>query len=53
LRADFLAQMEALGKGVAARIINPNEARDKIDLAPYTGGEKFENPNTTTATLTV
>jgi HK97 family phage portal protein len=53
LRADFLAQMEALGKGVAARIINPNEARDKIDLAPYAGGEKFENPNTTTATLTV
>jgi HK97 family phage portal protein len=53
LRADFLAQMEALGKGVAARIINPNEARDKIDLAPYVGGEKFENPNTTSATLTV
>ncbi|WP_159005293.1 phage portal protein [Bradyrhizobium sp. S69] len=53
LRADFLAQMEALGKGVASRIINPNEARDKIDLAPYVGGEKFENPNTTTATLTV
>ena len=53
LRADFLALMGGLGKGVAARIINPNEARAKIDLPPYSGGEKFENPNTTTATLTV
>ena len=53
LRADFLALMEGLGKGVAARIINPNEARTKIDLPAYAGGEKFENPNTTTATLTV
>jgi len=53
LRADFLALMEGLGKGVAARILNPNEARSKIDLAPYTGGEKFENPNTTSASLTV
>jgi HK97 family phage portal protein len=53
LRADFLAQMEGLGKGVASRILNPNEARAKIDLPPYAGGEKFENPNTTTATLTV
>lgn len=53
LRADFLALMEGLGKGVAARIINPNEARSRIDLPGYAGGEKFENPNTTTTTLTV
>jgi HK97 family phage portal protein len=53
LRADFLALMEGLGKGVAARILNPNEARAKIDLPAYAGGEKYENPNTTTATLNV
>ncbi len=52
LRADFLALMEGLGKGVAARIINPNEARAKIDLAPYTGGEKFMNPAIETAEAT-
>jgi len=53
LRADFLALMEGLGKGVAARIFSPNEAREKLGKAPYAGGDKFENPNTTTASLTV
>jgi HK97 family phage portal protein len=43
-RPDFLALVEALGKAVAARILNPNEARVHIDMAPYAGGEKFLNP---------
>jgi HK97 family phage portal protein len=51
VRPDYLALIEALGKAVAARIINPNEARAEIDKAPYTGGDTFENPNTTTTEL--
>ena len=50
-RPDYLALIEALGKAVATRIINPNEARAMIGKPPYTGGDKFENPNTTTAVL--
>ena len=52
-RPDYLALIEALGKAVAARILNPNEARAEIDKPPYDGGDKFENPNTTTAALHV
>jgi HK97 family phage portal protein len=44
VRPDFLAQVEALSKAVAARILNPNEARAKIDMPPYVGGEQFVNP---------
>jgi HK97 family phage portal protein len=50
-RPDYLALIEALGKAVATRIINPNEARQMIGKAPYAGGNAFENPNTTTAVL--
>ncbi len=47
-RADLAARMEALGKAIAARILNPNEARAMNNMPPYTGGEVFANPNTTT-----
>ena len=50
-RPDFLALIEALGKAVASRIFNPNDARAMIGKPPYVGGEKYENPNTTTAVL--
>lgn len=43
-RPDFLQLTEALGKAVAARILNPNEARAMIDMPPYAGGEQFLNP---------
>jgi HK97 family phage portal protein len=52
-RADLASRMDSYGKAIAARILNPNEVRALENRAPYTGGEKFENPNTTTATLTV
>jgi len=48
-RADLAARMDAYSKAIAARIINPNEARAAENRQPYPGGEKFENPNTTTA----
>lgn len=52
-RADLASRMESYGKAIAARILNPNEARAAENRGPYAGGEKFENPNTTTASLTV
>jgi HK97 family phage portal protein len=48
LRADFATRMEGYSKAIAARILNPNEARAAENRAPYAGGDKFENPNTTT-----
>lgn len=45
-RADLAVRMEAYGKAITNRILNPNEARAKENLAPYAGGDTFENPNT-------
>lgn len=52
-RADLASRMDSYGKAIAARILNPNEVRALENRAPYAGGEKFENPNTTTAVLRV
>jgi HK97 family phage portal protein len=46
LRADFDKRMEGWQKAIAARIVNPNEARAAENRPPYVGGDKFENPNT-------
>jgi phage portal protein BeeE len=48
LRADFAKRMDGYAKAVAARILSPNEARAAENRPPYAGGDKFENPNTTT-----
>ncbi|KPL55475.1 hypothetical protein ABB55_27240 [Prosthecomicrobium hirschii] len=40
-------QAEAYGKLITARVANPNEVRAWMGLAPYQGGDQFENPNTT------
>ena len=50
-RADLASRMDSYGKAIAARILNPNEVRALENRAPYAGGERFENPNTTTAVL--
>lgn len=47
LRADLAARADAYGKLIAARVINPNEARAWENLPPYEGGNVFLNPNTT------
>ena len=46
LRADFDKRMDGYQKGIASRIFNPNEARALENLPPYEGGDKYENPNT-------
>lgn len=49
-RADLLARSQALSVAVAARILNPNEARSiGFGLPAYAGGNTFENPNTSSA----
>jgi len=49
LRADMASRADAYAKLIAARVLNPNEARAMENRAPYAGGERFENPNTTTS----
>lgn len=51
LQADFAQRVDAYSKGIAMRAMNPNEVRSKLGLPSYAGGDKFENPNTTTAVL--
>jgi hypothetical protein len=44
LRADTKTTMESLGIAITHRIINPNEAREKLDMNPYEEGDEFFNP---------
>lgn len=46
LRADFDKRMDGYQRAVAARIFNPNDVRALENLPPYEGGDKYENPNT-------
>lgn len=50
-RADFLARMQGYQSAIQSRVLNPNEARAWENLPPYEGGDKFENPNTSSAPL--
>jgi len=52
LRSDLAARADAYGKLIAARVLNPNEARAMENRAPYQGGDEFANPNITTTTTT-
>lgn len=47
VRADYAAKTEGISKLIAARVINPNEARAMLNLPAYAGGDQFINPNTT------
>ncbi len=51
VKGDLATRMDAYAKAIAARILNPNEARAAENRPPYVGGEKFENPNTTTTAV--
>jgi len=44
LRADHKTTVETLSMGITSRIYSPNEARDKLDMNPYDGGDSYENP---------
>lgn len=44
LRADFKSTVESLSMAIQARIMSPNEARERLDMNPYEGGDEYENP---------
>lgn len=50
-RADLASRTESYVKQIAARILNPNEARAAENKPPYAGGDTYANPNTTTEVL--
>jgi len=50
LRSDLNERAGAYSTMIAARILSPNEAREMEGLEPYPGGDRFENPNTTSNT---
>ncbi|CAK7257253.1 MULTISPECIES: phage portal protein [unclassified Shinella] len=47
-RADLTARATAISSLISAKVINPNEGREWLGLAPYIGGEAFSNPHITT-----
>lgn len=51
-RASLTERATAISSLISARVLNPNEGRDWIDLAPYAGGNEFLNPNITVSTRT-
>lgn len=44
LRTDHQTTINSLSTGINARIYSPNEARELLDLNPYTGGDVYANP---------
>lgn len=51
VRADLATRTEAQVKQIAARMLSPNEARAQNNMDAYAGGDSYENPNTTSATV--
>lgn len=45
-RADLTARATAINSLIASRVLNPNEGRAWLGMAPRDGGEVFANPNT-------
>ncbi|GIV53056.1 MAG: hypothetical protein KatS3mg038_3577 [Candidatus Kapaibacterium sp.] len=46
ISADIEARYRAYEIGIRSRFLSPNEVRREENLPPYEGGDKFENPNT-------
>lgn len=44
-RADLTARATAISSLISAKVLNPNEARAWLDLAPYDGGNEYGNPH--------
>jgi phage portal protein, HK97 family len=45
-KVDLAVLATAMNSLIASRVLNPNEARSWLDMAPYDGGNEFANPNT-------
>ena len=46
-RADLATRANAINSLIASRVLNPNEGRNWLGMAPYEGGNDFANPNIT------
>lgn len=44
-RADLTARATAISSLISAKVLNPNEGRQWLDLAPYEGGSEYGNPH--------
>lgn len=44
LRADSQTRMLTLTGYLQHRVMNPNQVRELLDMPPYEGGDKYENP---------
>lgn len=44
LRTDLNTTMTALCNAITHKIMSPNEARSKLDMNPYEGGDEYSNP---------
>lgn len=44
-RADLVTRATAISSLTSARVINPNEGRGWLGMAPYEGGNEFANPH--------
>lgn len=44
LKSDYKTAVESLAQAIGATIMSPNEAREKLDMNPYEGGDKYQNP---------
>ncbi|ACM35605.1 phage portal protein [Agrobacterium vitis] len=44
-RADLTARATAISSLISAKVLNPNEARQWLDLGPYKGGDEYGNPH--------
>lgn len=47
LRGDFATRMEGFQTAINTEIMNPNEARKKMEMPPYIGGERFATRTST------
>ncbi len=47
-KADLGARATAISSLISVKVINPNEGREWLDLAPYKGGDEFSNPHINT-----
>lgn len=43
-RMDLQSRVDAYQKMIQSRIMNPNEARERENMNPYSGGDEFLNP---------
>lgn len=47
LRGDMASTAATISTYITSRVMSPNEAREKLDMNPYEGGDEYANPSVT------